>query len=149
MKEDVLFRKKTFGGFDRNDVISYVQNLKRTQQNYKTMLMQKDEANKSLSSENAELKKKLDEANEKCSELEKKITELEKAKGAKSRSDKKAAEKITMCDELVETATKAAQKVEKDAAKKIQKAITKIEKTKDMDSAQVEKMLKKLVEELS
>ena len=34
MKEDVLFKRTPFGGFDRVEVISYIQQLKTTQQKY-------------------------------------------------------------------------------------------------------------------
>ena len=45
LKEDVLFKKTPFGGFDRVEVISYIHQLKSTQQKYKVLLDEKEKSN--------------------------------------------------------------------------------------------------------
>ena len=58
MKEEVLFKKTPFGGFDRQSVINYIQQLKKTQQEYKNIISDKDRLVKTLTEEKNELKER-------------------------------------------------------------------------------------------
>ena len=85
MKEDVLFKRTPFGGFDRVEVISYIQQLKSNQQKYKLMLDEKEfqittltNRAQTLEDELSQLKVSADEYKGRISDLEKEIEELQK-----------------------------------------------------------------------
>ena len=124
MKEEVLFKKTPFGGFDRESVINYIQQLKKAQLEYKNIISDKDRLVKNLSEENSELKTRAERAESDAAELRKKFAEAEDnakrlrakcemlEKQAKESADKKAAqETIERCDKLVESAEAAAARV--------------------------------------
>lgn len=161
MKEEVLFKKTPFGGFDRQSVINYIQQLKKTQQEYKSLISDKDRLIKSLTEENSEIKKITEKNENKVRELEAKCDEaqdeLKKTKAklemlekqAEESADKKAAqETIERCDKLVESAEAAAAKLKKNAQSQIKKAAKKLDKVKD-DPQKAEELIKQLVRELS
>lgn len=161
MKEEVLFKKTPFGGFDRESVINYIQQLKKTQLEYKNIISDKDRLVRNLTEENTELKHtaeslsseleeqrlKRAEAEEKAEKLSEKCDELEK-KAAESADKKAAEETIERCDKLVESAEAAAAKLRKNAQSQIKKAAKKIEKAKS-DPEKAEKILQQLIQELS
>lgn len=161
MKEEVLFKKTPFGGFDRESVINYIQQLKKTQLEYKNIISDKDRLVRNLTEENTELKHtaeslsseleeqrlKCAEAEEKAEKLSEKCDELEK-KAAESADKKAAEETIERCDKLVESAEAAAAKLRKNAQSQIKKAAKKIEKAKS-DPEKAEKILQQLIQELS
>lgn len=161
MKEEVLFKKTPFGGFDRESVINYIQQLKKTQLEYKNLISDKDRTIKSLSEENSELERraeaceaKLDKLEARCAEAEEELkktrTRLEMLeKQTEESADKKAAqETIERCDKLVESAEAAAAKLKKSARSQIKKAAKKLEKVKD-DPQKTEELIEQLVRELS
>ena len=139
MKEEVLFKKTPFGGFDRESVINYIQQLKKTQLEYKNIISDKDRLVRNLTEENTELKHtaeslsseleeqrlKCAEAEEKAEKLSEKCDELEK-KAAESADKKAAEETIERCDKLVESAEAAAAKLRKNAQSQIKKAAKKL-----------------------
>ena len=161
MKEEVLFKKTPFGGFDRESVINYIQQLKKTQLEYKNIISDKDRLVRNLTEENTELKHtaeslsseleeqrlKCAEAKERAEKLSEKCDELEK-KAAESADKKAAEETIERCDKLVESAEAAAAKLRKNAQSQIKKAAKKIEKAKS-DPEKAEKILQQLIQELS
>lgn len=161
MKEEVLFKKTPFGGFDRESVINYIQQLKKTQLEYKNIISDKDRLVRNLTEENTELKHtaeslsseleeqrlKCAEAEEKAEKLSEKCDELEK-KAAESADKKAAEETIERCDKLVESAEAAAAKLRKNAQSQIKKAVKKLEKAKS-DPEKAEKILQQLIQELS
>lgn len=161
MKEEVLFKKTPFGGFDRESVINYIQQLKKTQLEYKNIISDKDRLVRNLTEENTELKHtaeslsseleeqrlKCAEAEEKAEKLSEKCDELEK-KAAESADKKAAEETIERCDKLVESAEAAAVKLRKNAQSQIKKAAKKLEKAKS-DPEKAEKILQQLIQELS
>ena len=161
MKEEVLFKKTPFGGFDRESVINYIQQLKKTQLEYKNIISDKDRLVRNLTEENTELKHtaeslsseleeqrlKCAEAEEKAEKLSEKCDELEK-KAAESADKKAAEETIERCDKLVESAEAAAAKLRKNAQSQIKKAAKKLEKAKS-DPEKAEKIFQQLIQELS
>ncbi len=161
MKEEVLFKKTPFGGFDRESVINYIQQLKKAQLEYKNIISDKDRLVKNLSEENSELKTRAERAESDAAELRKKFAEAENnakrlrakcemlEKQAKESADKKAAqETIERCDKLVESAEAAAAKLRKGAQSQIKKSAKKLEKVKD-DPEKAKKIIQQLIEELS
>lgn len=158
MKEDVLFKKTPFGGFDRVEVISYIQQLKITQQQYKQMLGDKENQIAKLNNEVSEreiqveeLRKQLKICEEKLAEAEKKLEELPEEKTEAEYAE----ETVAMCDELIETATGTAKKItdsaeEKlaDAKKRIEKVVAKLESSDELTQKQLKTTLKKLIREL-
>lgn len=161
MKEEVLFKKTPFGGFDRESVINYIQQLKKAQLEYKNIISDKDRLVKNLSEENSELRTRAERAESDAAELRKKFAEAEDnakrlrakcemlEKQAKESVDKKAAqETIERCDKLVESAEAAAAKLRKGAQSQIKKSAKKIEKVKD-DPEKAKKIIQQLIEELS
>lgn len=161
MKEEVLFKKTPFGGFDRESVINYIQQLKKAQLEYKNIISDKDRLVKNLSEENSEFKTRAERAESDVAELRKKFAEAEDnakrlrakcemlEKQAKESADKKAAqETIKRCDKLVESAEAAAAKLRKGAQSQIKKSAKKIEKVKD-DPEKAKKIIQQLIEELS
>lgn len=161
MKEEVLFKKTPFGGFDRESVINYIQQLKKAQHEYKNIISDKDRLVKNLSEENSELKTRAERAESDAAELRKKFAEAEDnakrlrakcemlEKQAKESADKKAAqETIERCDKLVESAEAAAAKLRKGAQSQIKKSAKKLEKVKD-DPEKAKKIIQQLIEELS
>lgn len=162
MKEEVLFRKTPFGGFDREAVIDYIRQLKETQQSYKTMIADRDNSIKALTEENAELKKRADSAekslaalNQKCRDAEDGVKKLRARnemlikQKEKSASDKDVSrETIERCDKLVESAEAAAEKIKKNTQTQMKKTVKKLEKAKK-DPQKAEKLLEELIRELS
>lgn len=162
MKEEVLFRKTPFGGFDREAVIDYIRQLKETQQSYKTMIADRDNSIKALTEENAELKKRADSAEkslaaltQKCKDAEDGVKKLRARnemlikQKEKSASDKDVSrETIERCDKLVESAEAAAEKIKKNTQTQIKKTVKKLEKAKK-DPQKAEKLLEELIRELS
>ncbi len=166
MKEDVLFKRTPFGGFDRVEVISYIQRLKATQQEYKLMLDEKAQATTVLSRENDDLTAQAEALRAANDESEKKLKSLEDELAQlkaeieflkKSGTDEQyATETVEMCDELVETANQTADKLVKKAEKKlskaqkaVDKAVAEIEGKEKITAKQARELLKKLQEELS
>ena len=160
MKEEVLFKKTPFGGFDRESVINYIQQLKKAQLEYKNIISDKDRLVKNLSEENSELKTRAERAESDAAELRKKFAEAEDnakrlrakcemlEKQAEESADKKAAqETIERCDKLVESAEAAAAKLRKGAQSQIKKSAKKLEKVKD-DPEKAKKIIQQLIEEL-
>lgn len=161
MKEEVLFKKTPFGGFDRESVINYIQQLKKAQLEYKNIISDKDRLVKNLSEENSELKTRAERAESDAAELRKKFDEAEDnakrlrakcemlEKQAEESADKKAAqETIERCDKLVESAEAAAAKLRKGAQSQIKRSAKKLEKVKD-DPEKAKKIIQQLIEELS
>lgn len=161
MKEEVLFKKTPFGGFDRQSVINYIQQLKKTQQEYKNIISEKDRLVKALSRENKEFKEKaeaaeagLEELNEKYASAQEDVKRLKVKcemleKQAEESADKKAAqETIERCDKLVESAEAAAAKLKKNAQSQMKKTIKKLEKTKD-DPQKATEIIQQLIQELN
>lgn len=161
VKEEVLFKKTPFGGFDRQSVINYIQQLKKTQLEYKNIISDKDRLVKNLSEENGELKERLEKTEKKAGELESRCSEAEDGlkklrakcemleKQAEETADKKAAqETIERCDKLVESAEAAAAKLKKNAQSQLKKAVKKLDKVKD-DPQKAEEVLQQLIRELS
>lgn len=161
MKEEVLFKKTPFGGFDRESVINYIQQLKRTQQEYKKMLTDKDDSIKKLAAENTVLKNRIENAEvalkevsdtlARAEEYNEKLREENEAFHAEQEPgslDKRVAEDtIEKCDKLVESAQNAADKLRKNAQSKVKKAAKKLEKVKD-DPEKAVKVIQELVQEL-
>ena len=161
MKEEVLFKKTPFGGFDRESVINYIQQLKKAQLEYKNIISDKDRLVKNLSEENSELKTRAERAETDAAELREKFAEAEDnakrlrakcemlEKQAEESADKKAAqETIERCDKLVESAEAAAAKLRKGAQSQIKRSVKKLEKVKD-DPEKAKKIIQQLIEELS
>ena len=161
MKEEVLFKKTPFGGFDRESVINYIQQLKKAQLEYKNIISDKDRLVKNLSEENSELKTRAERAESDAAELREKFAEAEDnakrlrakcemlEKQAEESADKKAAqETIERCDKLVESAEAAAAKLRKGAQSQIKRSVKKLEKVKD-DPEKAKKIIQQLIEELS
>ncbi len=161
MKEEVLFKKTPFGGFDRESVINYIQQLKKAQLEYKNIISDKDRLVKNLSEENSELKTRAERAETDAAELKEKFAEAEDnakrlrakcemlEKQAEESADKKAAqETIERCDKLVESAEAAAAKLRKGAQSQIKRSVKKLEKVKD-DPEKAKKIIQQLIEELS
>ncbi len=163
MKEDVLFKRTPFGGFDRVEVISYIQQLKATQQKYKLMIDDKDKAVAKLSSENDDLKiqvgelRKLKEENEKqLKDLEAEIETLkEELSNTKDDGGEYASQTVKMCDELVETASQTSKKIIalaelklENAQKAVDNAVSELESKEKVTAKQAKDLLKKLQEEL-
>lgn len=161
MKEEVLFKKTPFGGFDRESVINYIQQLKKAQLEYKNIISDKDRLVKNLSEENSELKIRAERAESDAAELRKRFDEAEDnakrlrakcemlEKQAEESADKKAAqETIERCDKLVESAEAAAAKLRKGAQSQIKRSAKKLEKVKD-DPEKAKKIIQQLIEELS
>lgn len=158
MKEEVLFKKTPFGGFEREAVINYIQQLKRNLLEDKNIISDKEKAIRSLSEENYALLKRAENAEKTAEKLRAEQSELsEQARSLKERcgelesvnADKKAAvETIESCDKLVASAQTAAAKLKKDARNQIKNAAERIEKVKD-DPEKAEKILQNLIRELS
>lgn len=161
MREEVLFKKTPFGGFDRESVINYIQQLKKTQLEYKNMLAEKDETIRKLSADNADFSERVKKAEAENTRLSAKCSEAEEdAKKMRAKyemivnqkeesADKKAAkETIERCDKLVASAQAAADKLQKNAQSKIKKSIKKIEKAKDTPE-KAKEVLQELIRELS
>lgn len=161
MKEEVLFKKTPFGGFDRESVINYIQQLKKTQLEYKNIISEKDRLVKKLSEENNSLKNRAETAEAETATLKISLSESESTaeklktrcemleKQVEDSADKKAAqETIERCDKLVESAETAAAKIKKNAKSQIKKASKKIEKVKN-DPEKTEEILQQLIQELS
>ncbi len=162
MKEEVLFRKTPFGGFDREAVIDYIRQLKETQQSYKNMIADRDNSIKALTEENTELKrradsaeKSLDDLTQRCKEAEDSVKKLRtKNEMLQKQKEKMTADKdvsretIERCDKLVESAEAAADKIKKTAQTQIKKTAKKLERAKK-DPQKAEKLLDELIWELS
>lgn len=173
MKEDVLFKKTPFGGFDRAEVISYIQQLKETQQKYKVMIDEKDEINRKLAEDNVVLSRQIEvykaSAKENDARLEEAENQLrsiktkydilvkksEKAGKYDEAGKKLAGDTVKMCDELVETASVTAKEIVKQAEDQLSgvRAIVRsvaeeLNNAKNMPAKDVKILLKKLAEEL-
>lgn len=161
MKEEVLFKKTPFGGFDRESVINYIQQLKKTQVEYKNIISDKERTISALSVENAQLTQRAQKAEDRAEELEKRLADAESeakklrarcemlAEQKKESEDKKVAqETIEKCDKLVESAQAAADKLRKSAKAQIKKAAKKLEKAKG-DPEKTAEILQELIQELS
>lgn len=173
MKEDVLFKKTPFGGFDRAEVISYIQQLKETQQKYKVMIDEKDEINKKLTEDNVILSRQAEalkaaakENDERFEEAEKQLKSIqakydmlvkksEKAGKYDEAGKKLAGDTVKMCDELVETASVTAKEIVKQAEDQlsgvrtiVKGVVEELNNAKNMPAKDVKILLKKLAEEL-
>lgn len=161
MKEEVLFKKTPFGGFDRESVINYIQQLKKTQAEYKNIISDKDKAISELSADNSQLTQRAQRAEDTAEKLEKRLADAESeakklrarcemlAEQKKESEDKRVAqETIEKCDKLVESAQAAADKLRKSAKTQAKKAARKLEKAKD-DPEKAAKILQELIQELS
>lgn len=161
MKEEVLFKKTPFGGFDRESVINYIQQLKKTQLEYKNMLTDKDDTIRRLTADNAVFSERAKKAEEENARLLSKCVEAEDdakkmrakyemlANQKEESADKKIAqETIERCDKLVASAQAAADKLQKSAQTKIRKSIKKLEKVKD-NPENAKEILQELIRELS
>lgn len=149
MKEDVLFKRTPFGGFDRVEVISYIQKIKATQQEYKLMLEEKDAQISKLSSR-LELLEELEQKNE---ELEAENVSLKKEVERLTPFETEST--IKMCDELVETASETAEKLVcaaeetlLNAQKQVDEIISEIESREKITAKQAKDLLKSLAERL-
>ncbi len=149
MKEDLLFKKAAFGGFDRMEVISYVQHLKTAQQNYKLMLDEKEARISALGQEVEQLTARLDESKAELSQAKAEIAELEqKLENAQPDEEQYAEETVRMCDELVETATQTAEKLVSSAQEKLAKIVSELDGDKTFTQKQLKTKLNKLIKEL-
>lgn len=161
MKEDVLFKRTPFGGFDRVEVISYIQQLKTTQQKYKLMLDEKEDQitkltdrAENLEKENSELSASADEYKKTIADLESELEKL-REENEKLSSEPDAGETVRMCDDLVETASQTAEKLVSAAQEKLDNAqktvdeiINDIESREKVTPKQAKDLLKKLAERL-
>lgn len=169
MKEDVLFKKTPFGGFDRVEVISYIHQLKSTQQKYKILLDEKEKSNAKLTRDLEDRMLQVEQLRKDIKENEKTVSELQ-IELAKLRDENEqlknmpaqthdgsefVPETVKMCDELVETASETAKKLvgaaeDKliDAQKRINKVIEKLENNDKTKPEDAKKLLKKLLKEL-
>lgn len=153
MKEDVLFKRTPFGGFDRVEVISYIQKLKKTQQEYKLMIEEKESH---ISKLNSQINLQL----ELIEQHEQKVAELEAEKESLNKEVERLAQldtenTVKMCDELVETASDTARKLicaaeEKllNAQKTVDDVINEIESREKVTAKQAKDLLKSLAERL-
>lgn len=173
MKEDVLFKKTPFGGFDRMEVISYIQQLKETQQKYKVMIEEKDALNRKLAEENATLGKQVESLSNTAKENDARLEEAEKQlQSIKAKYDmlvkksekagrydeagkKLAGDTVKMCDELVETASVTAKEIVKQAEDEvneiraiIKSVVAEINSAKNLPAKDIKNLLKTLSEEL-
>ena len=160
MKEDVLFKRTPFGGFDRVEVISYIQQLKTTQQKYKLMLDDKEEKiaaltdrAEALEGENSLLASAAEEYKKTISDLEAELENLKQENEKISAAD--AGQTVKMCDELVETASDTAKKLISAAEEKLDNAqktvdeiIRDIESREKVTAKQAKDLLKTLAERL-
>lgn len=174
MKEDVLFKKTPFGGFDRTEVISYIQQLKETQQKYKVMIEEKEGLNKKLAEDNIILSRQVEALKKAALESDRRLSEAEaQLKNIKSKYDAiaKKAEKTTkydeagkklagdtvkMCDELVETASATAKEIVKKAEDEyatvrilIDKFAQEINDSKNLPAKDIKILMKQLSEEIA
>lgn len=164
MKEDVLFKKTPFGGFDRVEVITYIQHLKETQQKYKIMIDDKDNLNRKLAEDNVilsrqveSLKKLVEESSVRADQAEAQFKNIKsrfemlekKAEREEAEKNKKIAnDTVKMCDELVETASTAAQEIVKQAEEKVLKVAEQIDDAKKLSQKEIKDLLTQLVEDL-
>ena len=173
MKEDVLFKKTPFGGFDRVEVITYIQQLKETQQKYKVMLDEKDALNKKLTEDNIILSRQVEslkslveeftaraeQAEAQYRSLKTKYDMLEKKVekgGANNEANQKlAGETVKMCDELVETASNTAKGLVKkaedeynNAHARIVEVANQIEQAKRLPAKDIKELLIRLAEDI-
>ncbi|MBR6531964.1 MAG: hypothetical protein IKT61_05630 [Clostridia bacterium] len=160
MKEDVLFKRTPFGGFDRVEVISYIQQLKTTQQKYKLMLDDKEEKIAALTDraevlegENSCLTAQAEEYKKTISDLEAELENLKQENEKLSGAD--AGQTVKMCDELVETASDTAKKLISAAEEKLDNAqktvdeiIRDIEGREKVTAKQAKDLLRTLAERL-
>lgn len=173
MKEDILFKKTPFGGFDRAEVISYIQQLKETQQKYKVMIDEKEAANRKLASDNIILAGQVESLKKAQEENIKRLEEVEaqfKSISAKyemlarkadqvernnEAGKKLAGDTVKMCDELVETASATAKEIVRKAEEesneirsKLSDVLKQAKNVDTMPAKDVRKLLKKIAEEL-
>ena len=171
MKEDVLFKKTPFGGFDRVEVITYIQQLKETQQKYKVMIEDKDVLNKKLTDDNVILSRQVEslknlveeftvraeQAESAYKNLKTKYDMLEKKaeKSGNEASQKLAGETVKMCDELVETASATAKELVKKAEDEYQNAHARIiavaeqlEQANKLPAKDIKELVTRLAEDL-
>lgn len=73
MSSDFVFRKATFGGFNRDDVIAYINALKLNESKYNAEMTESDKKIKALEAEIEELKNKIDAVS---SDYEEKINNI-------------------------------------------------------------------------
>lgn len=174
MKEDVLFKKTPFGGFDRTEVISYIQQLKETQQKYKVMIDEKDNLNRKLAEDNVILThqievlkqsaevndRRLEEAEAQLKNITAKYEMIakkaEKAGKYDEAGKKLAGDTVKMCDELVETASATAKEIVQkaedeyaDVRRKIENIAAQINDSRNLPAKDIKVLMKKLAEELA
>ena len=174
MKEDVLFKKTPFGGFDRTEVISYIQQLKETQQKYKVMIDEKEALNKKLAEDNVILTRQVEALKKSAEESDRRLGEAEnQLKSIKAKYDmiekkaikankydeagkKLAGDTVKMCDELVETASSTAKEIVKKAEDeyeavrvKINNIADQINSGKNMPAKDIKALMKQLAEEIN
>ena len=174
MKEDVLFKKTPFGGFDRTEVISYIQQMKETQQKYKVMIEEKDGLNKKLAEDNIILSRQVEVLKKSAIESEHRLEDAEiklktvqakyealakKAEKAPKYDDagkKLAGDTVKMCDELVETASATAKEIVKKAEDEyanvrmlIDKFAAQINDSKNLPAKDVKILMKQLSEDIA
>ena len=173
MKEDVLFKKTPFGGFDRTEVISYIQQLKETQQKYKVMIDEKDNLNRKLAEDNVILTRQVEALKQASEDTDRRLEEAEaqlKAITTKYEMIAKKAEKagkydeagkkfadntVKMCNELVETASATAKEIVKkaedeyaDMRTKIDNIAAQINESRNLPAKDIKILMKQLAEEL-
>lgn len=173
MKEDVLFKKTPFGGFDRTEVISYIQQLKETQQKYKIMIDEKDSLNRKLAEDNVILTRQVEALKQSAEDTDRRLAEMEeqlKTVTAKYEMIAKKAEKagkydeagkkladstVKMCNELVETASTTAKEIVKKAEDeyaevraRIDSIAAQINESKNLPAKDIKALMKQLSEEL-
>jgi len=173
VKEDVLFKKTPLGGFDRMEVISYIQQLKETQQKYKVMIDEKDALNKKLAEDNVVLSRQVEALKKSAAENDARLEEAEnQLKNIKAKYDmvakkaekaarydeagkKLAGDTVKMCDELVETASATAKEIVKKAEdeytsvrEKIDKVAEQLNSSKNMPAKDIKILIKQLAEEI-
>ncbi len=164
MKEDVLFKRTPFGGFDRVEVISYIQQLKSTQQKYKLMLDEKDSAVLKLTREKEDLEIQVEEFKKINEQIEKELNEAkeslkileEKIENGEVGEDEYASQTVKMCDDLVEAASETSKRLLNVADEKLAKAenavnkvVAELESREKVTAKQAKDLLKKLQEELA
>lgn len=174
MKEDVLFKKTPFGGFDRTEVISYIQQLKETQQKYKVMIDEKDNLNRKLAEDNVILTHQIEVLKQSAEENDRRLEEAEaqlknitakyemiakkaeKAGKYDEAGKKLAGDTVKMCDELVETASATAKEIVQkaedeyaDVRRKIENIATQINDSRNLPAKDIKVLMKKLAEELA
>lgn len=124
MSTDRLFRKNVFGGFNKDDVIDYIENMKNEFFEYRSQV---EQTVKELNGKVASLENDVRTANQKLAEANKKAAEaIENSEAATAAAEKAAEEKLAK-----EKAALAAEKSENDPLGEINLATDRLRRVAD------------------